>query len=92
MPAKKSTKSVKERAPLAVEELAFEEAFAELRDIVGQLEGDDLTLEESLGLFERGQLLAARCNAQLDAAELRVQQLEGSALIPLQIEEAGGQA
>lgn len=58
-----------------VEELSYEEAFAELESIVAALENSQQALEESLALFERGQLLARRCAALLDSAELRVQQV-----------------
>ena len=57
------------------EKMRFEEALAELEQIVSRLEAGDLTLEESLELFERGQLLADFCNKQLQAASLRVEQL-----------------
>lgn len=57
------------------EEMDFEQALAELEEIVARLEAGDLTLEESLALFERGQLLAEFCNKQLEAATLRVEQL-----------------
>lgn len=57
------------------EEMDFEKALAELEEIVARLEAGDLTLEESLALFERGQLLADYCNKQLEAATLRVEQL-----------------
>ena len=40
-----------------------------------RLEQGDLSLEESIALFERGQALAARCNVQLDTSELKVRQL-----------------
>ncbi|MFQ5419857.1 MAG: exodeoxyribonuclease VII small subunit [Anaerolineae bacterium] len=56
-------------------ELTFETALAELEQIVGKLEAGELTLEESLALFERGQELAAYCNNLLDNATLRVEQL-----------------
>jgi exodeoxyribonuclease VII small subunit len=62
------------RAP-QIENLSFEDAFAQLEDIVHKLEGGSLSLDESLALFERGQRLAAHCNAMLDQAELKVQQL-----------------
>jgi exonuclease VII small subunit len=39
----------------------------------------DLTLEEALALFERGQLLAARCTELLEVAELKLQQLTSAA-------------
>lgn len=55
--------------------LQFEEALAELEEIVERLEAGELTLEESLALFERGQKLAKLCNERLEAATLRVEQL-----------------
>ena len=58
-----------------VAELSFEQAFVELEATVAQLERGDLSLEESIALFERGQALAAHCGQQLDTAELKVQQL-----------------
>lgn len=58
-----------------LEGMPFEDALAELEQIVGQLEMGDLTLESSLRLFERGQALARYCQEQLDAAAFRVEQL-----------------
>ena len=55
--------------------LTFEEALKELEDTVGKLEAGDLNLDESMALFEKGQALAAVCNAQLEAATLKVEQL-----------------
>lgn len=54
---------------------SFEDALAELEEIVSRLENGDLTLEESLATFERGQQLAALCNSVLDQAELRLEQI-----------------
>lgn len=53
----------------------FEEALAELERRVKRLEGGDLSLEESLRLFEEGVELARACHEQLEAAEQRVSQL-----------------
>jgi len=58
-----------------IKTLTFEQAFAELEESVRKLESGGLTLEESLALFERGQALAARCNEQLDTAELKIKQI-----------------
>jgi exodeoxyribonuclease VII small subunit len=55
--------------------MPFEDALAELEEIVSRLEEGDLALEASLALFERGQALAEYCNRQLDAAKFRVEQL-----------------
>ena len=68
-----------ERPP--IEQLTYEEAFAELEAIVIALESDDRSLEESLALFERGQALSRHCTEMLDKAELKVQQLSGDQLV-----------
>lgn len=59
----------------AIDKLNYEEAFAELQQIVAALETDERALEEALALFERGQSLAQRCAELLDQADLKVQQL-----------------
>ena len=59
----------------SIESMAFETALAELANIVTELENGNLSLKESLALFERGQKLADRCNLQLEQASLRVEQL-----------------
>ena len=56
-------------------DLTFETALSELEHLVSRLEAGELTLEESLALFERGQQLADYCNKLLDNASLRVEQL-----------------
>lgn len=56
-------------------EPTFEEAYGELETTVARLEEGGVTLEELLGLFERGMKLVRLCNTRLDAAELRVTQL-----------------
>lgn len=56
-------------------ELSYEQAFAELEQVIAALEDDRAGLDEAIALFERGQALAQRCGALLDNAELRVRQL-----------------
>lgn len=79
-------KSSSKKTEKAVEELSYEEALAELEEIVSALEGDASRnqLEESIKLFERGQLLAQRCSALLEAAELKVKQVAGDEIIPFE--------
>lgn len=60
--------------PTSLELLTYEEAFAQLEDILERLEQGDLPLEESLLLFEQGAALASYCARKLDEAELRVRQ------------------
>jgi exodeoxyribonuclease VII small subunit len=68
------------------EELSYEQAFAELESIVSALETDQRSLEEILGLFERGQILARYCSGLLDKAELKVQQINGENLVDFEPE------
>ena len=69
-----------------IQDLSYEEAFAQLEGVLQQLENGDLPLEESLAQYEQGAALAAYCEQQLSAAELRVRQWqpegEPSALEP----------
>ena len=67
--------SPRPKTKTVVEELSFEQAFEEMEHIVRQLEDGQLALDDSLALFERGQALSARCQALLETAELKVQQL-----------------
>lgn len=71
------SKSSSKKVEKAVEELTYEEALAELEEIVSALEGEQNRLEEAIKLFERGQALAARCGVLLEAAELKVRLVVG---------------
>ena len=51
----------------------FEGDLKELEGIVDKLERGELTLEESVTLFEEGVKLSAACKAELEQAEGRVQ-------------------
>ena len=53
----------------------FEASLKKLETIVDQLEKGELTLEESLKLFEEGVGLSAACKKELEAAEGKVQML-----------------
>jgi exodeoxyribonuclease VII small subunit len=55
-----------------VEELSYEDARAELARVVERLESGGGTLEESLALWERGELLADVCQRWLDGARSRL--------------------
>jgi exodeoxyribonuclease VII small subunit len=50
----------------------YEQARAELREIVAKLESGGQSLEESLGLWERGEQLADVCTRWLDGAGERL--------------------
>ena len=51
----------------------FEEALQELETIVQRLEDGNLSLDESLALFEEGIKLSHLCSQRLDEAEKKVE-------------------
>lgn len=55
--------------------MSYEEAFMELQSVVEKMEGGELPLKDSLALFERGQVLSARCSELLEEAQLKLRQL-----------------
>jgi exodeoxyribonuclease VII small subunit len=63
------------KAIVAIEKLTYEQALAEIEEIVEQLENQSLELDLTLKLFVRGKLLIQRCQTLLDQAELKVRQL-----------------
>lgn len=54
----------------------FEALYKRLEETVARLEGGNLSLEESLSLYEEGMRLARACQAMLQDAELRVTRLQ----------------
>jgi exodeoxyribonuclease VII small subunit len=63
------------RPPEAPPAPSFEAALQKLETIVQRLEKGELTLEESLGLYEEGIRLSRLCHAKLEEAEGRIEQL-----------------
>jgi exodeoxyribonuclease VII small subunit len=59
----------------AITALSFDEAFAELRTAVAELEAGGLALEETIARTERAVALQRHCERLLGEAELRVRQL-----------------
>ena len=55
-----------------VSKMSFEQAMAELEQVVGKLERGDVALEDSIKLYERGAELKKRCEAKLKEAEEKV--------------------
>ena len=59
-----------------IDKLSFEASYTELQAVIQKLESDELVLDESVRLYERGRLLAAHCQELLDNAELRIKKLD----------------
>ncbi len=55
--------------------MSFEDALAELEEIVTVLESGSGKLEESIAAYERGARLKAHCEARLKAAQQRVEKI-----------------
>ena len=72
--------------------LPFEKALAELEDIVRRLERGDVPLEESIAIYERGEILKKHCEALLKKAEARIEKItvgadgQASGTKPLDVE------
>ncbi|WP_445474940.1 exodeoxyribonuclease VII small subunit [Methanococcoides methylutens] len=58
-----------------VDELTFEEALEELETIVEHLERGQLTLDDSIGTFEKGMKLALLCNRKIEDSEKKIELL-----------------
>jgi exodeoxyribonuclease VII small subunit len=58
-----------------LDDLTFENALAELEEIVGKLERGDVPLAESITIYERGEALKKRCETLLGEAEARVEKI-----------------
>jgi exodeoxyribonuclease VII small subunit len=55
---------------------SFEDSLTRLQEISELLESDDISLEESISLYEEGIKLSKVCYEQLNKAELKVTELK----------------
>ena len=63
----------------APDQLPFEEAIKQLEGIVEGMESGDLPLETMLSRYEEGVKLVRHCQARLEEASHKIQQLEKTA-------------
>lgn len=61
--------------PAPIADLPFEKALAELEGIVQRLEQGQVTLDESVTIYERGEALKRHCETLLQHAEARIQRI-----------------
>ena len=57
------------------EEKNFEELMKDLEEITNKLEKEDLSLDESVDLFEKGMKISKECNEMLENAEKKITML-----------------
>lgn len=73
--------------------MSFEDAMAELEDIVDRLEAGNVALDDSIALYGRGASLKAHCEARLRAAEARIEKVvrnaDGAATGTVPFDEEG---
>lgn len=69
-------------AAVAAPPESFEQAMAELAQLVSQMESGQLPLEASVAAYARGSELVRYCAAQLEKVESQVKVLEGDMLKP----------
>lgn len=62
-----------------IELLSFEDSYKRLEQVIERLEEGDLSVEESVALYEEGMRLAGHCGRKLDDSEIRVTQLLSAA-------------
>ena len=55
--------------------LTFEDALRALEEVVRGLESGEVPLDATISLYERGEALRAHCQARLDAAQARIEQI-----------------
>ena len=62
--------------PADIAKLRFEDALAELEQIVGRLEAGRSKLDDAIAAYERGALLKRHCEAKLREAQMKVEQIQ----------------
>jgi exodeoxyribonuclease VII small subunit len=78
--------------PDGLDGLEYEQAREELVTTVQRLEAGGLSLEESLALWERGEALAAHCQAKLDGARARLDAAVAARDATVSVKPVGGGA
>lgn len=73
----KSTKNVK----------SFEECFSRLEKILERLESEDVTLDETIKLYEEGLSLTKSCYDKLSSAEMRIKEINKTFKGDIEIKE-----
>jgi len=81
-PSTKTPKSSARPAQAAEPAVSYEAALEELEQLVAQLEGGQLPLDQLLERYQRGAALLAFCRDRLEAVDKQIKVLEGGELKP----------
>ena len=63
---------------MAAESKSIEKNFEELGKIIEMMDNDEVSLEDSLNLFEQGMKLVKHCNDKIDKVEKKINIIEGN--------------
>ena len=66
----------KEKKTDEFENMSFENAIKELEEIVEELEGNEISLDDAVSAYERGAKLKNICQKRLDEARLKVEKIK----------------
>jgi exodeoxyribonuclease VII small subunit len=61
--------------PSEILDLSFEDALRALEEIVRQLEGGQVRLDEAVGAYERGSFLKRHCEQRLAEAKAKIERI-----------------
>lgn len=65
-------KNSNKKAEELLKKLSIEEAFEKLNQIIGNLDKEEISLEESFQLYQEGVRLLQHCNAKVDMVEKQI--------------------
>lgn len=68
-------RTVAEKLPPEITKLSFEEALAELKQIVESLEQGEGLLDDAIKSYERGAALKKHCEAKLHEAKQKIEKI-----------------
>ena len=57
---------------MASKETTLEQLFEKLEESISQLERDDISLEDSFALYQKGMELVKTCNSKIDTVEKKM--------------------
>ncbi|MBP5686481.1 MAG: exodeoxyribonuclease VII small subunit [Clostridia bacterium] len=60
---------------MSKDNISFEKALSELEKISGQLQGEDVSLDDAIALFEKGIKLSKECSDKLETAKQKIEKL-----------------
>ena len=66
-----------------IEKMSFEEAFGELTKIIDFIESSDVSLDDSIKVYELGIQLKKHCEKKLKDAEIKIQKVVDNKLEPI---------